>query len=100
MSLYGRVLAILLGISSAAIYAAPEDNAGRGPAAPAGSAALDPGMDMGQVIALLQQQQRELAEQRKLLQDQANQITNLRNELDVLRAPTPPVSAEQAGRLH
>jgi len=95
MSLYGRVLAILLGISSAAIYAAPEDNPGGGPAAPAGSVALDPGMDMGQVIALLQQQQRELAEQRKLLQDQANQITNLRNELDVLRAPTPPVSSEE-----
>ena len=95
MSLYGSLLAILLCISSAAIYAAPEDNADSGPGAPVGSAALDPGMDMGQVIALLQQQQRELAEQRKLLQDQANQITSLRNELDVLRTPAPAVSAEE-----
>ena len=61
MSIYARLLAILLGISSAAIYAAPEDEADRVAAAAAGSPALDPGMDMSQVIALLQQQQQELA---------------------------------------
>ncbi|MEE4146203.1 MAG: DcaP family trimeric outer membrane transporter [Halieaceae bacterium] len=48
---------------------------------------------MSQVIALLQQQQKELAEQRKLLEAQALQISNLENELVVLRAPAAPVSA-------
>ena len=95
MSIYARLLAILLAASSAAIFAAPEDEADRVAAAAARSPALNPGMDMSQVIALLQQQQQELAQQRALLQDQANQISSLRSELDVLRAPTPPVSAVQ-----
>ena len=51
-------------------------------------------MDMNQVIALLQQQQKDLAEQRQLLADQSNQIKNLQAELDVLRAPTPVAQAK------
>ena len=49
---------------------------------------------MRQVIALLQQQQKDLAETRKLLTAQAQQIAGLKDELDVLRAPTPPVTAQ------
>ena len=66
-------------------------------------------MDMSQVIALLQQQQKDLAKQReelagqreelarqqKLLASQAQQITSLKDELDVLRAPAAP-AVEQA----
>ena len=43
-------------------------------------------MDMTQVIALLQQQQKELAEQSARLDAQANKITALTQELDTLRA--------------
>ena len=43
-------------------------------------------MDMAQVIALLQQQQKELAEQNARLDAQANKITALTQELDTLRA--------------
>jgi hypothetical protein len=57
-------------------------------------------MDMAQVIALLQQQQKELAEQRELLDGQAIKITELTHELDALRAPpvveTAPVVASTA----
>ena len=90
MLVYARCIAILLGVLSAAVYASTTQVQG----APAQSAAtaLDPGMDMSQVIALLQQQQQDLAEQRKLLEAQANQIASLKNELDVLRTPTPLVS--------
>jgi len=51
-------------------------------------------MDMSEVIALLRQQQKDLAEQRKLLQAQSSQIDSLKKEVDILRAPTP-VSSEQ-----
>ena len=90
MLVYARCIAILLGVLSAAVYSSTTQVQG----APAQSAAtaLDPGMDMSQVIALLQQQQQDLAEQRKLLEAQANQIASLKNELDVLRTPTPLVS--------
>jgi len=55
-------------------------------------------MDMAQVIALLQQQQREIAEQRKRLDEQAGRITALTQELDALRgvAVTPVSSPAQA----
>ena len=42
-------------------------------------------MDMAEVIALLQQQQRELAEQRQRLDEQAGKIASLTAELDALR---------------
>lgn len=66
-----------------------------GPVSPAGTSGstkrLEAGdsMNMAQVIALLQQQQQDLADQKKLLQAQANQITQLQQEVDVLRAPAP-----------
>lgn len=61
-------------------------------------------MDMAAVVALLQQQQRELAEQRARMDAQAKRITALTRELDALRGasgiqtpvPNPPVMhAEQ-----
>lgn len=52
-------------------------------------------MDMGAVIALLRQQQRELAAQRQLLEAQSQKIAHLTRELDVLRAP-PPAPPEHA----
>jgi hypothetical protein len=63
-------------------------------------------MDMAQVIELLKKQQKELAEQRAMLQAQARKITSLTEELDALRAPaaasdsladaTVPVATESA----
>jgi hypothetical protein len=46
-------------------------------------------MDLSEVIALLQQQQKDLSEQKELLQAQTHEIAGLRQELDILRAPTP-----------
>ena len=70
-----------------------------GQQAPPASAATDPtpSMDMAEVIALLQQQQKELAEQRRRLDAQADRIASLTAELDALRglpaAGTEPVIA-------
>lgn len=44
-------------------------------------------MSMAEVIALLQKQQQELAEQRQRLDAQSQKITQLTRELDALRAP-------------
>ncbi len=52
-------------------------------------------MDMAEVIALLRQQQRELAEQRQLLQSQAEKITALTRELDGMRSPPQPLHRGQ-----
>jgi len=52
-------------------------------------------MDMRDVIALLRQQQQELAEQRQLLEAQSQKIATLTRELDTLRAPAPLPSDEQ-----
>ena len=93
MSIYTRCIVVLLVVSSAALAAASPDKTPV--VAPAQSSALDPAMDMSQVIALLQQQQNELVEQRKLLQSQAQQIKSLKDELDVLRTPTPALAATQ-----
>lgn len=46
-------------------------------------------MSMNEVIELLQQQQKELAAQKQLLQSQSQKIATLSAELDVLRAPEP-----------
>ena len=56
-------------------------------------------MDMSEVIALLQQQQKDLAEQRKLLEAQAQQINGLQQELDVLRTPAPETSVPTIATL-
>ena len=58
MSIFVRCIAILLGMSSAAIYAAPTEKTDS--AVQAEVPALDPGMDIRQVVALLQQQQQDL----------------------------------------
>jgi len=55
-------------------------------------------MGMSEIIALLQQQQKDLAEQRQLLEAQSKQITGLKQELDILRAPTPVMSEEMVAR--
>jgi hypothetical protein len=95
MSMHLRYLAVfLLSTLPAALCAAPAEE--EDAAAQAESALLDPAMDMRQVVALLQQQQRELAEQRKLLEAQTLQISNLKSEIDVLRAPKPPVSTVES----
>ncbi len=52
-------------------------------------------MDMAEVIALLQKQQRELAEQRQRLDEQAGKIASLTAELDALRG-VPTSSAHPA----
>ena len=51
-------------------------------------------IDMKTVISLLQQQQKELAEQRQLLESQSRQIATLSAELDKLRTP-PEVSKDK-----
>ncbi len=53
---------------------------------------------MQAVIALLRQQQQELAAQRLLLESQAQKITTLSRELDGLRAPPPVASQQMAAR--
>ncbi|MEH6634641.1 MAG: DcaP family trimeric outer membrane transporter [Halioglobus sp.] len=59
------------------------------PASAEKSAETQPSMSMSEIIALLQQQQKDLAEQQKLLTSQSQLIVNLTRELDVLRTPTP-----------
>jgi hypothetical protein len=93
MSIYARCVAIILITSSATVYSAQSEKpntTSQGDPPP-----LDQGMNMSQVIALLQQQQKDLAETRKLLTAQAQQISSMKDELDVLRTPTPLV-VEQA----
>ena len=52
--------------------------------------AVDQTMDMSAVIALLQQQQEELTQQRQLLENQSRQIATLSAELDGLRMSSEP----------
>lgn len=89
MSLAARCIASLLLISSLGVSADDADHTKNVEKSPV--TAADQDMNMAQVIALLKQQQQDLAEQRKLLEAQAQQISSLKNELDVLRRPTPPV---------
>ena len=58
-------------------------------AAPAAvqSSSGQPSMGMAEVIALVQQQQAQLAQQQEQLASQSKQLNSLRNELDALRAP-------------
>jgi len=46
-------------------------------------------MDLSEVITLLRQQQKDLFEQKELLQAQTEEIAGLKQELDILRSPTP-----------
>lgn len=85
------LIAVALGFYSAA-YAQQATDAGTAQPAEA--------MDMAAVIALLKQQQKELAEQRERLDAQATRITALTRELDALRtAPgldaAPEVAASE-----
>ena len=52
-------------------------------------------MDMAAVIALVQQQQVQLAKQQEMLADQSRQLDHLREELDALRAPAVTEEAPQ-----
>ena len=93
MSICARLIIALLIMSSVAGVAAQTDQ--NETAIAADTQPSDPGMSLGDVIALLKQQQKELSSQKKLLQAQAQQITSLKDELDVLRSPERPV-VEQA----
>lgn len=55
-------------------------------------------MDMGDVIALFREQQKELVAQRKLLEKQAEQIDTLTKELEAIRAPLPAVNEEMTAQ--
>jgi hypothetical protein len=74
----------------AALATAEAKSSGK-PATPAEPAKKKP-MDMAAVIALVQQQQAQLAKQEEMLADQSRQLDGLRKELDALRAP--PVTEE------
>lgn len=87
MLIFARFIAAVLITSSVAVAAAQTDQAETAIAADTQSS--DPEMDLREVIALLQQQQKDLAKQRELLQAQAQQIASLKDELDGLRAPMP-----------
>ena len=56
-------------------------------------------MSMNEVIELLQQQQKELAAQKQLLQSQSQKIATLSAELDVLRAPEPTAAAKATDQI-
>ncbi len=91
MGFFARVIVALLGMSCVAVVAAQGDQPETATVADTRSA--EPEMDLREVIALLKQQQQDLARQNELLQAQAQQIASLRNELAVLRAPAAPVVA-------
>lgn len=82
------VLVLLLAAGAHAQSASAQDTERKDTASPSQHAA-----DMNEVMALLRQQQQELAEQRRLLETQAQQISTLTRELDTLRKPpvAPPV---------
>jgi len=82
------VLVLLLATGAHARSVAAQDAERKDTASPSQHAA-----DMVEVMALLRQQQQELAEQRRLLEAQAEKIATLTRELDTLRKPpvAPPV---------
>lgn len=55
----------------------------------------EPAMTMADVIALLQAQQKQIDQQKTLLDSQAQQIATLTRELDTLRAPAPTVTLKE-----
>jgi hypothetical protein len=77
--------------AAVAALATAEAKSGGKPATPAEPGKKKP-MDMAAVIALVQQQQAQLAKQEEMLADQSRQLDGLRKELDALRAP--PVTEE------
>lgn len=60
--------------------------------------AFEESMDMSDVIALFQQQQKEMAAQRALLEQQAQKIDALTQELDAIRAPMPEANKEMVAQ--
>jgi hypothetical protein len=87
------LLCLLLLCVTGTASATPE----QGPPSPAGTA--EQNMGLGQVILLLRQQQAEMANQRQLLQAQADQLAGLKQELDSLRGPTAASAPEDQGKL-
>lgn len=81
---------VLIAMRPLTAYAQPSDTADAGAAVASGDS-----MDMRDVIALLRQQQQELAEQRRLLEAQSEKIATLTRELDTLRAPAVAPPAER-----
>jgi len=88
---------------AAALYAASGQAGEAGAPSPAASTAdipvVEGGMDMADVIALIKQQQQELAAQRKLLEDQSQQIAALSRELESLRNTPPQESPPPEAQL-
>ncbi|RLA58579.1 MAG: hypothetical protein DRR04_10665 [Gammaproteobacteria bacterium] len=82
-----RCVAALLLASTICVNAAQSKQTDPSPEADASPPAQT--MDLSEVIALLQQQQKDLSEQKELLQAQSLEIAGLKQELDILRAPTP-----------
>lgn len=96
------VAAFLL-LSAVCVGAAQSEKSGSSSAL--GTSPPEQSMDMREVIALLQQQQKELARQQQdlvrqsqLLDAQSQQITGLKSELDALRSPSTPVSEQTIAR--
>jgi hypothetical protein len=74
------LLVLSLGLTPAAAAINPSGS-------PSTAAAVDQPLDLTQVIALLREQQQEMAKQRKLLEAQSGQIAGLKKELKILKAP-------------
>jgi hypothetical protein len=62
----------------------------------AGTTAVSQEMDLSQVVALLKQQQQEMANQRRLLETQSGEINRLRHQLVSLQGPKAPTSQARA----
>lgn len=86
MAIVKLCVSVILLVSTSFLYAANNRSAESSTAA---GTTAQPSMDMTEVIALLQEQQKDLLAQRKLLEDQSRQIAGLKQELEVLRAPSP-----------
>jgi hypothetical protein len=87
MTLATHCVAALLLISAICVNAAQSKETAPSPEADASPPAQT--MDLSEVIAQLQQQQKDLSEQKELLRAQSLEIAGLKQELDILRAPAP-----------
>jgi hypothetical protein len=81
-------LLLFASLACSGAYAVATEDAKPAPLPTAG----EPAMDLNAVIALLQQQQEELAAQKTLLEKQTREIANLHDELDTIRAPAAVVA--------
>lgn len=82
----------LLSLTTAVVQPA---HAQQSSAAAVSAAVGEENVDMATVIALLRQQQQELAAQRQMLEAQSQKIATLTKELDALRAPPTATDSEQ-----